>query len=374
MELDPKTLTAIFGDRPGPSGTVVSQNFVKWFGKSIAVDPVGSPLVVHHGSFAKFDSFNMKCSGDGAHFFTTDESHACTFGPSRSFFIKVENPMEITQDDLDLEWDKEHPDGEQDDRCLLPRDFVALFVDRAKAAGHDSLIVRDMGDREIETDMWLPFTPQQIKSTENAGAFDIHSPNFTDYHPVPGHVEGSPIAINFDRWFGASKVVDANNHPLVVYHGSGADLGASVKSGTFFTARVDVAEIYAKAPTRQTPDAGPNLTPVFLSLQNPYVFDAQAINDNLSHHVLGKRGHVSVVIEFLASIGYDGIILKNYDDLGGPQTQYVVFRPEQAKSAVGNCGAFDPNSSSLTDVQIDGYTQEPEDGELTHVARERMCA
>lgn len=171
-------------------------------------------------------------------------------------------------------------------------------------------------------------------------------------------ISNSAARSNFDRWFGGSKVVDEHNQPLKVYHGSGADLGTSVNVGTFFSDQVKVAEIYAKAPTRQTADAGPNLTPVYLSLQNPYVFDAHVINENLSRHVLGKRGRLADVIHSLEAQGFDGIILKNFDDLGGPQDQFVVFKPAQAKSACGNSGAFDPESDSLTDyISISGNDQ-----------------
>lgn len=161
--------------------------------------------------------------------------------------------------------------------------------------------------------------------------------------------DGTLVRENFAAWFGVSKVVDAQGHPMRVFHGTGADTGASINAGTYFSDRPDVAGIYAKAPTRQADGAGPNLTPVYLSLQNPYVFDAQAINDNLSHHVMGKRSRLDVVFAELSRQGYDGLIIKNYDDLGGMQDQYVIFSPSQAKSAIGNSGFFDRESDSLDD-------------------------
>ncbi len=54
--------------------------------------------------------------------------------------------MEIDQDALEAARDAEHPDGEQDDRNLLPRDVVGQFVDEAKARRHDGLVIREMGD------------------------------------------------------------------------------------------------------------------------------------------------------------------------------------------------------------------------------------
>lgn len=140
----------------------------------------------------------------------------------------------------------------------------------------------------------------------------------------------------FSSWFGDSKaVVEATGLPRTFYHGSGADIGQAFRAGTFFTAVPDIAEIYAKAPTRQTDDAGPNISPVFLSVQNPYIFDAAVINDNISHHVLGKRGKIDDVVSKLTEAGHDGLFIKNYHDLGGVQDQYVIFRPAQVKTAVG---------------------------------------
>ena len=154
----------------------------------------------------------------------------------------------------------------------------------------------------------------------------------------------SPAFLN---WFGISHAVDAQKEPLKLYHGSGADTGNVFHAGTFFSARPDVAGIYAAAPTRQTPNAGPNIAQVYLSIQRPYVFDDSLINDNLSHHVLGRRGTVAQVITKLAADGYDSLILKNYHDLGGVQDQYVVFCSSQIKSAIGNNGDFDATNPDI---------------------------
>ncbi|CAB4165374.1 hypothetical protein UFOVP821_44, partial [uncultured Caudovirales phage] len=135
---------------------------------SKVVDNQGNPLTVYHGtkSAAGITTFDMSKAADGAHFFTPNQAHAETFGKTSAYRLDIQNPMEITQDDLEKAWDAEHPDGEQDDRNLLPRDFVAAFVEKAKAAGHDGLIIRGMADRDITSDMYLPFTPEQIKPAD----------------------------------------------------------------------------------------------------------------------------------------------------------------------------------------------------------------
>lgn len=124
-------------------------------------DEVGLPLVVFHGSRAKFDAFDMMLAKDGGHWFTPDAAHAASFGPVRAFHLSMSSPLVIDQDDLDAAWDREHPDGDQDERGLLPRDFVGDFVERAKSLGHDGLVIRDMGDRDISADMYLIFEASQ---------------------------------------------------------------------------------------------------------------------------------------------------------------------------------------------------------------------
>jgi hypothetical protein len=152
--------------------------FQQWFGDSKVVDDAGQPLVVYHGTANKFTSFNMAASLDGAHFFVADKDHATFFGAPADYYVSITNPMEISQNDLEEAWDAEHPDGDQDGRYLLPRNFVGAFVAKAKLAGHDGLIIRQMGDLDIEADMFLPFSPQQIKSADkNNGDFDKHNPD-----------------------------------------------------------------------------------------------------------------------------------------------------------------------------------------------------
>lgn len=161
-----------------PEKTTDTEKFKNWFGDSKVLEEDGRPLIVYHGSDVDFNTFDMNKSVDGAHFFTANESHAESFGDARSFYVKIDNPLVIDQEILELAWDKEHPDGEQDDRSLLPRDFVDQFVRAAKQNGNDGLIIRDMGDRDIQSDMYLPFSPGQIKSAiGNNGEYNINNPD-----------------------------------------------------------------------------------------------------------------------------------------------------------------------------------------------------
>jgi len=57
-----------------------------------------------------------------------------------------------------------------------------------------------------------------------------------------------------------------------------------------------------------------------------------------------EKQYVTNVME---GAGYDGIVYDNKYEKGGDS--YMAFHPEQIKSAIGNSGAFDPKSGSLTD-------------------------
>ena len=209
----------------------------------------------------------------------------------------------------------------------------------------------------------------------------------------------------FRQWFGNSKVVDSNGDPLVVYHGTNQEInkfskarsGENTRSessyrGFYFTTSPEVADAYAeKAANTQVTDApnhekkindymrkieqasrrgdhnteerltlemeeleygaiqedpkGQNIVPVYLSIQNPFVIDADE--------------NVSDWREFDSQIGkakklkYDGVILRNIKD--DPMNtfmvsnHYVVFKSNQVKSAIGNKGTFNSESDNIVE-------------------------
>jgi len=201
----------------------------------------------------------------------------------------------------------------------------------------------------------------------------------------------------FKNWFGGSKVVDSQGNPKIVYHGTitsfdtfsskfqGAVTRAtSSKSGFFFTDSSRTAQSYAdygatvspvqrlveeadKAGDRGNWDKydekmleaealesqladpanrgrGQNIMPVYLSIKNPLVFDAKGENPE-------GIGGIDPLIQRAKRAGHDGVIILNFDDAAGLANDnaehYIVFNPEQIKSAVGNAGTFDPNDPNI---------------------------
>ena len=208
----------------------------------------------------------------------------------------------------------------------------------------------------------------------------------------------------FRRWFAGSKVVDDNGEPLVVYHGTAADieafskmaLGASTKAksakGAFFFAKSPVVasgyamlsesrpalrnEIYKRAaqsevlsaPMRERLAAasekfsqqdmldsqwideagggvtGANVIPVYLSLQTPLVVEYGGGEY--------REFSFSAAVQQARDGGHDGVIFRNAEDsahqsYSEPTDIFAVFDPLQIKSATANRGTFDPSRPSI---------------------------
>lgn len=162
----------------------------------------------------------------------------------------------------------------------------------------------------------------------------------------------------FKKWFGKSKVVDADGKPLVVYHGTTANFesfdnkyfgkgkGSSYKGkgNFFFTDAPLLASDYAKAQDYEMDyyGASPNVIPAYLNFLNPLTVDAKgmgfgAVNEKA---VLDAKKN-----------GNDGVIIKNVLDRAGDYdklaTTFIAFEPNQIKSAIGNNGNFDGNNNDI---------------------------
>lgn len=198
---------------------------------------------------------------------------------------------------------------------------------------------------------------------------------------------------NFKNWFGdwendpanASKVVDENSEPMVVYHGSGGDVfepittfkqnyDMNMPSGdnravTFFAKEPSAADNYAMTAEYSgysLQGMGANVYPVFLNIRNITDINAKGEGGNGFGGALEKA--------FIKSLknNSDGLVVRNVidapefifdpknrgeyyyakQDIYGrmkniPQTNYAVFSPTQIKSATANNGYFDPNNADI---------------------------
>ncbi len=164
----------------------------------------------------------------------------------------------------------------------------------------------------------------------------------------------------FKKWFGDSKVVDAEGKPLVVYHGTGRPGFTQFMRGqggyVYFTPDQDYANRFAG-------NTG-GVYPSYLSMKNPldltHFGDGGVDGLRLRDYLRDKLGIDLSGIEFkpssvpvynhvkhdalkwrLEDHGYDGLVIKE-----SGSTAYLAFQPEQIKS-VFNRGTFDPADARI---------------------------
>ncbi|MGJ7523324.1 hypothetical protein ACSFA0_22775 [Variovorax sp. LT1P1] len=179
-----------------------------------------------------------------------------------------------------------------------------------------------------------------------------------------GEAQAGPI--EFERWFGSSKVVDERGVPLVVYHGTAAVFTEFKEgpgwygSGMYFTPNPDAAADFARERALDTEwGSGDIVMPVYLALQTPYTFTVKSTKRATNIALLRELGfsakqvakaadeyhHLGDAIRHeLEARGHDGlIVLDRYDG-----NEYVAFEPAQIRSAVGTAGPPGPRSEVIT--------------------------
>lgn len=178
---------------------------------------------------------------------------------------------------------------------------------------------------------------------------------------------------NFKKWFGdwqndsanASKVVDENGKPLVVYKGMypydwtketkaspGPELDVINRPTEFPTFNagepgVRLAGFFGSKETANRFAAsfkGGSVFPSYLSLKKPFIIDADG--KKASEIQFGVSGRL--FRDVIKNNDYDGVIIKNTSDEGNI---FVAKKPTQIKSAIGNTGEFNPTNPSITDSQ-----------------------
>lgn len=265
--------------------------------------------------------------------------------------------------------------NENIDRNLKLKDFTNKVI--KQELGENSLDVEDEGVRFMKSE---EFEKEKAAIKEKAikdGTF-MKAPNGKDSN-LNEDQWLSVRAMNFRQWFGewendpenASKVVDENGEPLVVYHGTenrvdkdgnisyepNSDkfytFDSSKKSyvrgrkslGHFFTSNRDLAYNYAEwSPYGYIHE-------VFLNIRNIDEIDAKGgyFSD------IGKGYSTDTFADKIIDSNLDGGIIRNVVDVnfmgtekqGKPSDLYIVIDPNRIKSATENIGTYSDGENDI---------------------------
>ena len=175
-------------------------------------------------------------------------------------------------------------------------------------------------------------------------------------------------SLQFKRWFGdwqkkakkASKIVNADGTPKIVYHGTDKDFDVfvpGIAGGIYFSADRNVAEKFSKTG---------KIKEAYLDIKKPFVVDG-LVESEFAGMTFYKQsfyyeiptpkemrdaGYTSdtvsteEIVKYAKASGkYDGIIIENVRESDGDATtDYIVFSSTQVKSATDNIGTFDGNN------------------------------
>lgn len=190
--------------------------------------------------------------------------------------------------------------------------------------------------------------------------------------PIPGQTETA----EFKRWFGASRVVDGLGHALMVHHGTetagfsrfersdgqGSALGLHFTNHRLgsetYSGSKEEAVIRADADGQVGPEhnAEAGNYSVYLAMENPLEVDfgGAAGWDRVPEGLDFAGSSLNDIARLAESSGFDGVIARNLcdegrfgDGYGWGDVTYIVFRPEQVKSATQNNGAFSQHDGRI---------------------------
>jgi hypothetical protein len=347
---------------------VRTPEFKAWFGDwednpenaSKVVDTNGEPLIVWHTTDKDFNVFSTKKSKEGF-FFSPNKERLSVYGKSKlfSFFLSIKNPSnELFKTDIKYLTNK----------------------------GYDGIM--DYGYAEkINEQLYeiICFYPEQIKLADGTNTtFDSSNP---DIRYAKGGLlapNGKPSNLTpeqyklvrtpeFKAWFGdwennpesASKVVDENGEPLVVYHGTDAEfyvfnkkfIGSNFKLdkiGFFFTSNYDSANMsrpnYPQKSKYKWSEEDKNkavsgfIIQSFINLRNPLkISEIDNVIYNSGVSAINTFDHNrDLISEYIIKLNKDGFLLKK-------EGQYLIVAIEsnQIKLADGTNTTFDGSNPDI---------------------------
>ena len=167
----------------------------------------------------------------------------------------------------------------------------------------------------------------------------------------------------FKRWFGdwqnhpesASKVVNADGTPKVVYHGTSERNGSftvfdeskAVKRGGLGFKALGKGNYFTATHLTGNERYGSRVIEAYLNIRNPLDVEAGTTFRDTAAEIIGESAHEMSYDELQAEMrerGYDGVIQRNK---AGDINIAVAFDSNQIKSATENIGTFDKTNPDI---------------------------
>ena len=270
-----------------------------------------------------------------------------------------------------LEYLKQTKDSVKNNAPMLDRaaqDYAVQEAYRRSAGETEARNVqarRNMEPTELQSKE--PWTTQSVPNKEQIVQFHNTEPQMS--------VGPAERAENLAK-FKSENVEDV---PPIVYHGTGNDIHQfDTTKGAWFTDTPSLASEYANKP-------GGNVVPAHIALKNPIEFvhaeqrkpigevistalsgahdlSAEQINAakpivNILRERYGKNARPLFeywnndpdITKLFKTLGYDGISV--FEKADRKAKTWSIFSPEQAKSAIGNAGTFNPKSPKLNEAR-----------------------
>lgn len=347
---------------------VESQEFKNWFGNSKVVDESGKPLMVYHGSpSAGFESF------EGNYIFTTsDKSVASHYANNEQEFVKrgaEYTDTRISKMPLDqvLEFVNQNNSGETY-RKILDSDLPDIF--------HDFILFNKLQRENFaERDKWLnEYKNQDLQdwqkevyklAKEYQELFKLATSEKLNVNQIKRLLEIEKLVGDIKKQHNrdsreARLFLQKSYTNALVNYRVNYDLNSyialdedGVLNGTYSEEDIrDEARRIARGKATQ------GVYPLYINMQNPFIYDAQGYNWNALPFENSKHGTTTTdgIAKWAKENGYDGVIIKRVNDVPGynPADEYIVFNSNQVKSAIYNEGTFNPNDPNIYNQAAEG--------------------
>ena len=307
--------------------------------------------------FWDFTDADLKVGGEGMKAFYDKIVPKLAGKIGREFGAKVE-PLNLLEEELTKITTKEQTyaafergegvqvndkQGEHVEYISVKDDFIKEYTEDGKLIDDDYTYYIKEGS---EGQLSLPITPEMKTKAIEEGM------------PMFRSASAEQVSPAFRNWFKDSKVVDKKGNPKIVYHGTAEDFSvftpSDKESGMWFTESPSTAQsiIWNRYVGKKEPMVteegitveGGNIMPVYLQLSNPKIYNNY---DDYANEWANEESNYYLIAE-LKEEGHDGIIIKeSFTDSGEMREDYVVFEPNQIKSATANVGTYDPKTPDI---------------------------